>query len=203
MRGSGSRQLLLGAASAVLAGLALMTPLTMSRTSGQLVESGRSVAQVSATPTAGESGGFSPSFSIGGMVASPATFALADLQAMPSQTVNVQFTSGAGLEQHTYQGVPLYALLIAAGPQFNPSQKNDRLSWYVSVRAIDGYQAVIAWGELDPGGEAKNVLVAYEADGQMLGPGDGMARLVVPGDVMGGRYVSSISSITLQRAPAQ
>jgi hypothetical protein len=150
--------------------LALMAPPTMSRTSGlwpssaralelrtaQRVEAGRSVAQVSATPTGGESGGFSPSFSIDGMVTSPATFALADLQTLPSQIVSVQFTSGAGLEQHSYQGVPLYALLMAAGPQFNPSQKNDRLSWYVSVRAIDGYQAV-----------------------------------------------SSISSITLQRAPAQ
>src|SRR5580700_6128756 len=68
------------------------------------------------TQPAGESGGFSTSFNVGGMVSTPATYTLAALQAMPSQTVSVQFHAGAGTEQHMYQGVSLYDLLNAAGP---------------------------------------------------------------------------------------
>jgi hypothetical protein len=45
--------------------------------------------------------------------------------------------------------------------------------------------------------------VAYEGDGQLLGDADGMARLVVPGDQRGGRYVSNITSITLIKNDGQ
>jgi plastocyanin len=151
-------------------------------------------------PTGGQSGGFSTSFTVGGSVASPATYALADLQALPSQMASVQYTSGQGQQQHTYQGVRLYDLLMAASPQFVSSRKNDKLNWYVHITGVDNYQTVIAWGEIDPGFEGKNILVAYEKDGQLLGQGDGMAELVVPGDTMGGRYVSSITSITVSPA---
>jgi hypothetical protein len=75
------------------------------------------------------------------------------------------------------------------------------LRWYAVVTGTDGYQAVIAWGEIDPGFEGKPVLLAYEQDGQLLGPSDGMARLVVPGDQRGGRYVSNVRTIALLHAP--
>ena len=144
--------------------------------------------------------GYSPSFTVSGLVNTPTTYTLADLQSMPSETVAVEFRSGLGMEQHSYQGVRLYDILVAAGPQFDSSRKNDNIDWYVHVRATDGYQAVVAWGEFGPGWESKHILVAYAADGQLLGNADGMARLVVPGDQMGGRYVSKVSSVTLLKA---
>src|SRR5262249_11054743 len=94
----------------------------------------------------------------------------------------------------------LYDLLLAASPQFDPNRRNDQLGWDVVVSSADGYQAVIAWGEIDPNYGAKPVLVAYQENGQLLGQRDGMARLVVPGDGHGGRYVSNVSSISLRRA---
>jgi hypothetical protein len=89
--------------------------------------------------------------------------------------------------------------LTAATPTFDADTKNDALGFYVRVAATDGYVAVIAWGELDPNFSNKQILVAYEEDGELLSE-DGVARLVVPGDVRGGRYVSNISSISLFRA---
>jgi len=75
------------------------------------------------------------------------------------------------------------------------------LRWYAVVTGTDGYQAVIAWGEIAPGFENKSVLVAYAQDGQPLSQADGMARLVVPGDQRGGRYVNNVRTITLLHAP--
>ncbi len=147
------------------------------------------------------SGGYSPSFSVSGMVRIPGSYTLADLQALPAQTVTTQYIDeGGNRQQHTFQGVPLYDLLMAASPQFASAAESDSVNWYVHLTAIDNYQVVLAWGELDPQNEGKGILVAYMEDGQLLGQGSGMAQLVVPGDTTDSRYILSISSISV--APA-
>ncbi|HEY7295578.1 MAG TPA: extracellular solute-binding protein, partial [Dehalococcoidia bacterium] len=148
----------------------------------------------------GFSGGFSSSFQLGGMVGSPKSYALADLQALPVQTETVDFMAGDGAHHVSYTGALLWDLVSAAGPQFDPNTKNDQLRWYVRIDASDGYEAIVALGEIAPNFEHKPVLVAYMADGALLGPSDGMARLVVPGDTAGGRYVSNITNISVLRA---
>jgi len=46
------------------------------------------------------------------------------------------------------------------------------------------------------------VLVAFETgDGQPLDATEGMARLIVPGDKAGGRFVSNVTTITVRTAP--
>ncbi|MFI7135481.1 hypothetical protein ACIBQ1_58205 [Nonomuraea sp. NPDC050153] len=60
----------------------------------------------------------------------------------------------------------------------------------VTATGSDGYHATVAWAELDPSFSGKKVLLAVAQDGAKLdkqGP-----RLVVPGDVKGGRYVSGV-----------
>jgi molybdate transport system substrate-binding protein len=143
---------------------------------------------------------YSESFSVGGEVNAPRRYTLADLQALPSEESDVQFLGGGRLQQHSYTGVPLYDLLIAAEPRFDPDANNDALGWVIRVEATDGYVVVLGWGEIDPGFAGTRVLVAYAEDGEPLGETDGMARLVVPGDERGGRYVSNIASIRVQRA---
>jgi DMSO/TMAO reductase YedYZ molybdopterin-dependent catalytic subunit len=150
-----------------------------------------------ATPVIPESGGYSTSLTVGGSVRTPGTYTLADLQALPGQMLTTMFATDSGTEQHTYQGVRLYDLLQAAAPTFASQENGDKIGWYIQVTAIDGYDAVIAWGELDPENEAKPILVAYSVDGQPLGPGYGMAELVMPGDHTNSRYVTSIRSITV------
>jgi hypothetical protein len=68
----------------------------------------------------------------------------------------------------------------------------------VMVTGADGYQVALGWGELDPEFGAAPIMLAYLSDGQPMGDKQGMARLVVPGDKRGGRYVSTGKSIELR-----
>lgn len=90
-------------------------------------------------------------------------------------------------------------MLAQAGPLFDSTIKNDQLRHYVSVSATDGYRALVAYGEIDPGFENKDVLLATSEDGRSLAT-DG-PRLVVPGDISGGRYVSNVNRVFLEKPP--
>jgi DMSO/TMAO reductase YedYZ molybdopterin-dependent catalytic subunit len=94
-------------------------------------------------------------------------------------------------------GVYLRDILDAAEVNYNPDVKNDTLSMYIVATGSDGYQAIIAYGEIDPSFAGQPVLVAYEQDGQPLTA----LRLVVPGDKHGGRYVSNLVSLEVRPAP--
>lgn len=138
---------------------------------------------------------------IGGLVDAPQTLTVDALKAMPSKTVTVSYTSGAGAtfknNTHTFRGVLLYDLLTSTKPRFNAAAKNDPLRWVVRAAAADNYVAVFAWGELDPAFGNKGVLVAYEQDGQ---PVEGGVQLVAPGDGKGGRYVGHLTTLQVFRA---
>jgi hypothetical protein len=71
------------------------------------------------------------------------------------------------------------------------------LRQYIEVIGSDGYAAIFSLGEIDPMFGSQDDLVAYgDTDGQ-LGPDgeDGFARIVVPGDTAGGRYVSNLVAL--------
>lgn len=136
------------------------------------------------------------SFVVTGAVAQRLRLDVADLQALPSRTVGVTFRSGSGVEHHTYVGPRLFDVLAKAGPQFDPAIKNDKLRHFVSVTASDGYRVLVAYGEIDPDFEAKDVLLATSEDGRSLAT-DG-PRLVVPGDSRGGRYVTNVVRVFLE-----
>ncbi len=139
-------------------------------------------------------------FSVDGQVLNPLTLTAADLQNnFSSQTLDVTYLSGEDTVTTNFTGVPLYQILSAAQPNFNADVRNDRLSTFVVVSAPDGYQAVIAWGELDPEFGNQPILVAFEENGEPLE--GNIVRLVVPGDTRGGRYVSNIANISLRDAP--
>lgn len=62
----------------------------------------------------------------------------------------------------------------------------------------DDYQAVVAWGEIDPEFANTPIVLALTEDGRSLaeeGP-----RLVVPSDERGGRYVSEVVKIRVKRS---
>ncbi|MUG93484.1 molybdopterin-dependent oxidoreductase [Scytonema sp. UIC 10036] len=155
------------------------------------------------------SGGPSDNFRLGGQVVNRKTFTLSDLQSLPSSEVTVSFLTGQGQETRTYVGVPLWQLIESVGglkPNPDPSVKNNLLRQYVVLEATDCYQVVLAVGEIQPNFENKQVLVAYATnDDPSLGPqlltNEGFARLVVPGDARGGRYISNIRRIYVLSAP--
>ncbi|HEY3682043.1 MAG TPA: hypothetical protein VGL93_03345 [Streptosporangiaceae bacterium] len=55
--------------------------------------------------------------------------------------------------------------------------------------------AALSWGEIDPDFGATPALLAYTEDHKPLP----RPRLIVPGDLKGGRYVSNVATVSLHR----
>jgi hypothetical protein len=164
--------------------------------SGVVVATG--VAGATGTPEAPALKAGSPgTFDIVGNVKQKLVLNTAVLSKLPSKTLTVTFQAGSQTETHTFTGPLLRDVLDLAGPQFDAAVKNDRLRHYISVTGSDGYQVLVAWGEIDPDFANQNILLATTQDGVSLA-GEG-PRLVVPSDGRGGRYVSGVARVRLDR----
>jgi len=157
----------------------------------------------------GTGGGLSESFALAGQIVNPQTFDLADLQALPSVTTTVSVLSGGNPtpQLREFTGVSLYDLLTLAtaggGVITDAGIKNDILGKYIVATGSDGYKAVVSMGELHPNFGGDGILVAYDETGGDPGVGTaGFARLVVPGDVRAGRFVSNLVGLEVLSAPA-
>ena len=139
--------------------------------------------------------GYATSFRVLGQVMHPQTYSLASLAALPATRQDVVFYTGAGAVSASYTGVLLWDLLGAAGLVTNPAIKNDLLRQRVVVTGSDGYQAVFSLGELAPQFGGEQVMVAYAANGALLGQSAGFAEIIVPGDKAGGRAVNTLVQI--------
>jgi hypothetical protein len=143
---------------------------------------------------------FSPVL-ISGEVGDPGIYNLPETTPVTSESVTYQ---AAGVPvSDSYTGTTLWNLLADAGGVTTTTAKNDILSKYVIATGADGYQAVFSLGEIDPMFGNQPVLVAYADTGGQLGPdaSDGLARLVVPHDIAGGRYVSDLVSLQVKSLP--
>jgi len=142
----------------------------------------------------GSGGGLSTEFKLVGDVSHPGTYTLSSLEGLPATTLTATYLAGGTPVTDTYTGVSLWDLITSAGLVTDPSIKNDVLRKYVVAVGSDGYEAVFSLGEIDPMFGDQPDLVAYEDTDGQLGPGgsDGFARMVVPGDTFGGRYVSNL-----------
>jgi len=128
-------------------------------------------------------------------VASPATYDLAGLPALPATTdTGVVFFAGSTQNgPHAYTGVALWTLLAGAGI-------GDILDSYLLATGSDGYQVLFSLAELDPALGGRSDLVAYQVDGASLGS-NGFSRTVLPGDLRGGRYVSNLALLKVVDEP--
>lgn len=156
-------------------------------------------AVTAAAKPAASSTTFSGEVRIAGLVGNPRTLTRDDLLALPQETVQVSYLAGQGSESGSFTGTRLLNVLEAAGGAKLPTDMNNaKLRVSIMVTAVDGYQVVFGWGDLDPDYGAMPIMLAIARDGQPLGDNQGMARLVVPGDKRGGRYVSMVKSIELR-----
>lgn len=137
----------------------------------------------------------STSFQLTGLVQHTATFTLATLQALPKVTVT---TTTTPLGQHTFGGALLYSLLQQGGIVTNSTRKNDILRKLALISGTDGYSVAISMGEILPTFANKQIIVAYEEDSKPLPQADGFARLIVPGDMFAGRYISNVAQIDVR-----
>ncbi len=139
---------------------------------------------------------------VDGQVINPLTLSANDLKAnYTPHTMDVTYTSGTDKVSSTFTGALLWDVISGSQPNFNADIKNDKLSMYIVVTGSDGYQAVIAWGEIDPDFGNQPILVAYDEKGAPIADKQGGIRLIVPSDGHGGRYVSGVVDISLRDAP--
>ena len=143
-----------------------------------------------------QGGGTTTQLSLSGAVRTPGVFTLSSLESLPATTETVTYLAGGTPVTATFTGVSIWTLLTDAGIVTDPAIKNDILNYYVLATGSDGYEAIFSLGELDPmfGGTGAPDLIAYLQDRMPLGA-DGFARVVVPGDDFGGRYVSNLVSL--------
>src|SRR6516225_11108719 len=145
-------------------------------------------------------GGVSNHFTVSGQVTNRAVFDLNDLEQFPPAQQNVTYFAAGSVVTEAFTGVLLWDLLNdppVNGIITNPKIKNDILHKVVIVTGTDCYQSVFGAGEFDPFFGGSQIMFAYETGGQSLG-NNGFARIVVPGDKAGGRFVSNIAKIEVR-----
>jgi hypothetical protein len=147
-------------------------------------------------------GGVSRYFTVSGEVTKPAVFDLGKLEEFAPAQENVTYFAAGSVVTESFTGVLLWDLLNhppVGGIVANTKVKNDILHKVVIVTGTDCYQSVFGVGEFDPFCGGSQIMVAYAIGGQSLGK-DGFARIVVPGDKAGGRFVSNIANIEVRDA---
>jgi hypothetical protein len=145
-------------------------------------------------------GGVSSYFNVSGEVTNRAVFDLNKLEQFPPAQENVTYFAAGSVVSESFTGVLLWDLLNNApvnGIITDPTIKNDILHKVVIVTGTDCYQSVFGAGEIDPFFGGSQIMVAYATGGQSLGNA-GFARVVVPGDKAGGRFVSNIANIEVR-----
>jgi Oxidoreductase molybdopterin binding domain len=148
-------------------------------------------------------GGVSNYFTVSGEVTKRAVFDLNKLEQFPPAQANVTYFAAGSVVTESFTGVLLWDLLNdlpVNGIVTDPNVKNDILHKVIIVTGTDCYQSVFAAGEINPFFGASQIMIAYATGGEPLGSA-GFARIVVPGDKAGGRFVSNIASIEV-RDPA-
>ena len=164
---------------------------------GRYVSNLTNLAVLASPAQPGAGGGSSSSIAVQGAVTTPISFSLPALEALTPYTETVTYLSGTTSVTDTYTGALLWDVLNVAGVQTDPSVKNDILRDLVTATGTDGYQVDFALGELSPSFGDNPILVAYSDTAGQIAGGAGFARLVVPGDIAGGRYVSNLYSLTV------
>jgi hypothetical protein len=126
--------------------------------------------------------------SVGGQVADPASYTVAQLAALPQTTVQVRTLPWA--PARTEQGVLLETLVNDSSPNL-PDAKNAPLRVAVTVIGLGGRSVTFALGELDPSFGNHPAVVAIRQDGVLLPS----PELVVPGDSLPLRDLATVARI--------
>jgi hypothetical protein len=146
-------------------------------------------------------GGVSSVFRVTGEVNKPQLINLDKLSKdfSPAQE-NVTYFAAGKVVTESFTGVLLWDLLNlppVGGITTDPNTKNDILHKVIVVTGSDCYQSVFGAGEINPSFGGNQIMVAYATGGASLGTA-GFARIVVPGDKAGGRFVSNIVEIEVK-----
>jgi hypothetical protein len=127
------------------------------------------------------------------------TLTAAEIAAMPHKQALLAGEGGAA--PRSYEGVALTDLLQSVGAPAGRMLHGAALADLVVVKGADGYRAVFALAETDPGmRQAIPILSDRAADGA-LSAKEGPFRLVSPGDLRPARSVRQVVSIEVESVP--
>jgi hypothetical protein len=110
---------------------------------------------------------------------------------------HVTVTTHGSNTSSTFEGVSVKALLERAGVGFGESIHGKRLASCLLVEAADGYRAVIALPEIDPGFTDKQIVLAYMQDGKPLDAKTGPYRIVIPDEKRMARWVRQVTTLRI------
>ena len=151
-------------------------------------------------------GGYSDTFELDGEVNHPKTYTLPDLLLQSHNWTRVKdfFLTGSGSDSGTFTGILLWDLLQQAKVIVDPDRRNDLSRKSVLITGSDGYEQLYSLGELDPRlGGSHPVIVTFLRDDVLLDNGEGMARIINPGDKAGARRVFNITRIRVLTPPLE
>ena len=126
----------------------------------------------------------------------PIHVSLADLKTQPHITVKIHNSHTDADE--TYSGVRLAELLAKLGAPLGNDLRGKALANYIVATGSDGYQAVLALGEVDPSFHPGEVLVADSMNDKALDAQSGPLKLVVTEDKRPARSVRNLTTIELK-----
>jgi hypothetical protein len=138
-----------------------------------------------------------PQALLDGLLQNPMMITPETVKAAPQTTAHISYLTSHGPEEADFTGVSLWVLLQQARFSDALADRKLRARHYLVVTGHDGYEVVVALGEIDPDFEGKTALIAISRNGAPLPPRDGL-RLVIPGDKHGGRAVYNVAHIELK-----
>jgi hypothetical protein len=118
-----------------------------------------------------------------------------DLFKLPQKTVKTT-DNGTAV---SFEGVLLADALAKVDLPLGEKFHSTAASYYLVVQAKDGYRAVFAWAELDPGFMDKAIYLVMKRDGKPLSEKDGPFQVVVPGEKRGGRWVRHVTALQIRQ----
>jgi precorrin-4 methylase len=125
----------------------------------------------------------------------PLTFSPADLAKLPHEKVQAE----VGKKHLTFEGVPLAEIVRVAGAKWG-GKCSSLLDCYLLAESDDGFRAVFALPEIDPGLCHQMVILADRCDGQPLSKGNGPYQIIEEDAKQRGRWVKRAKKISIRPA---
>ena len=99
----------------------------------------------------------------------------------------------------TFEGVSMTAVLERLGVPLGDKLRGGGLATVIVFQGSDGYRAVFALAEFDPGFSSKTILLADRRDGKALSEKEGPLRIAVTDEKRGARMVWGLASISMKK----
>lgn len=141
--------------------------------------------------------GNEPFVKVSGEVTKPLTLYKHDLDKMKRSTIVLKDRLGT---EQSYTGVPVQAIMEAAGVTTGRNLKGENLSKYLLVRCADNYEVLFSLAELDSSFTDRIVILADETEGKPLAGGKGPFRLIVPGEKKPARSAMQVVELIVRFA---